>query len=84
MTRKDYELLARYLGGVLGRVFVRGGEKARTVAYNESYEPLANMLESDNPKFDRVRFSFAVATHERNYMTTAGKSKLPAWMGPVA
>jgi hypothetical protein len=68
MTQKDFEFLARYLGGVLGRAYVRGGEKARTLAYTEAYEPLANMLADENPRFDRTRFSSAVATHEQNYV----------------
>ena len=68
MTQKHFEFLARYIGGVLGRAYVRGGEKARTVAYNEAYEPLANMLANENPRFDRARFSAAVAAHEQNYV----------------
>jgi len=67
MTTKDYKFLAHYMGGVLGRAQVRGGDKARTLAYDESYPPLVRMLANDNPRFDQVKFSFATAQAEAGY-----------------
>src|SRR5262245_9824140 len=65
MTQKDYKILAEAMGEALARGFATGGHEARTLVYNSAYGPLVDRLESDNPRFDRVRFAHAVATAER-------------------
>jgi len=62
--QRQLEALAQYLGGVLATAHKRGGEWARTFAYQESYEPLVAILKADNPKFDQVRFAAAVGKAE--------------------
>lgn len=65
MSRKDYVRLAELTGRSLAVASEHGGEAARTAIYGELYEPLVDMLKADNPAFDQLRFSFAVAKAEQ-------------------
>lgn len=64
MTRKHYIELASIVGNTLREVTIVGGEDAREAVYDKLYNPLCTMLKQDNPNFDRLRFSAAVATAE--------------------
>lgn len=60
MTRKNYEVLAK----IVGNTFAACGEDLRETVYDNLYTPLVDYLKSDNPRFDSLRFSYAVATAE--------------------
>lgn len=51
MTKKDYIALARIMSDN------RFSDRRRT--WNNIYDALADMLERDNPKFDRAKFQAA-------------------------
>ena len=67
MSRKDYVQLADIIGRTLGAAWHHGGEDARTAVYGELYDGTVALLASDNPAFDRHRFSFAVGKAEQSY-----------------
>jgi hypothetical protein len=61
MTSKDFEMLARHIGNALAFVDTLGPE-AFEAFYDQVYVPLADDLAASNPRFDRMRFGYAVAT----------------------
>jgi hypothetical protein len=60
MTAKDYEVLAK----IVANTFAACGEDLRETVYDNLYTPLVEYMKSENPRFDTLRFSYAVATAE--------------------
>jgi hypothetical protein len=63
MTRKDYVLIANTLANLM-KDFNNGGDDTVSLAL-VSHE-LADVLASDNPRFDRIRFLAACGVKEVN------------------
>ena len=61
MSSKDYEKFAE----IIGKAFaITRDEDERTVVYEAVYQPIVNLFEDDNPRFNRSRFSHACAVAE--------------------
>jgi len=67
MHSSDYEILANVIGHALGETCREYGEDARTHLYDCLYRPLVSRLQRDNPRFDNLKFAYAVGTSETFY-----------------
>jgi hypothetical protein len=61
MTSRDFIALAEIVGTALALARTLGGEEAYKLAYDSVYTAAVHHCSSVNPKFDQVRFSYAVA-----------------------
>jgi hypothetical protein len=65
MTTRDYKKLAQIFGEGLARVYAREGLADFDTAYGvwrSLYTDTCEMLAQDNPRFDEMKFQYAVAT----------------------
>ena len=66
MSRKDYIALAKIVGNTFAAVGDLNGKVGRETVYENLYIPLCDYLASENPRFDRLKFSYAVGTAEQS------------------
>lgn len=59
MTRKDYEKIARVMREYKSEANSHSDSPWRNTARVELVSRIADMLEQDNPRFDRARFLIA-------------------------
>jgi len=74
LSKSAYEMLARHLGRAMAIAEKFGGQTAYNEIYENVYRPMVADLQSDNPNFRQLDFSYAASIAMGKY------DKLPDWM----